>query len=166
MMVNKSSTLGIGLYLILVILAFFTPNNIMDYSYGIILIFLLFFIISWLRILRHMWYHNVEDDGKQWKDFLAYDMIYMLGLALIIHIMIWQTDYAVFRETREANVFAVIYYSMLVIAVIVKFSLMRTKFQFFYRFVIKVMFISLNVFSVQLFFSIWWGIRNLGQGFR
>lgn len=165
-MVNKSSKIGVGLYIVLLLLAFLTPKGIMDQSYFVILLFLLFFIIIWLRILKYMWYHNIEDDGKQWVDFLAYDMIYMVGLALIIHIMIYQTGFTVFRDTRESQVFKYIYYTLLFLAVIIKFSLMRTRFQFFYRFVIKVMFVSLNVFSVQLFFSIWWGIRNLGQGFK
>lgn len=165
-MVNKSSRYGVLMYIALALLAFLIPSNIMDYGYGAIFLMFLFFIGSWLAILRYMWYHNVEDDGKQWPDLLVYDMIYMLGLAIIVHIMIGQTEYTVFRETIEANVFKFIYYFLLIVAVVIKFSLMRTRLQFFYRFVIKVLFVSLNVFSVQLFFTIWWGIRNLGQGFR
>ena len=164
-MVNKSSKHGVLIYLGLVLLAFFTPKNIMDSSYIGILAFYLFFFIIWARTLRHMWYYNIEDDPRQWKDFLAYDMIYMLGLPILVHIFMFKIGEPLFRETRNDMIFQFGYYFMIISAVIIKFGLMRTRFQFFYRFVIMLLFILANALITHFFFNIWYGLNHMGQGF-
>ncbi len=164
-MINKSSYISLGLYTVLILLSLLTPKSLMSYGYMTVLLFNLFFIIAWLRILKYMEYNIISDHPKHWKDALAFDMLYMVGLPLIMHIVFYKVGEPLFRDDIASVFNQYVYYIILFIAVLLKFSFMRTKHQYFYRFAIRVLFVSINVFTIQIFFSTWWGINNLGQGF-
>lgn len=164
-MVNESSKKGSLYFLLLCASTILVPRGLFDFSYLGFSVIILFYIIVWWKILRYMWLYNIEDDPKQWKDLMVYDLIYMLGLPILTHLIVLVVGDSMWREGRGYLIVQVMYFALLFIGAIFKFSLMRTKFQYFYRFVITMAFIISNIFSVWLIYNLWYGIHNLGQGF-
>jgi hypothetical protein len=164
-MVNESSRRGSLYFLLLMAVTIITPRNLMSFNYLFFTLYLGIYVVIWWKILRYMWLYNIEDDPRQWVDFLVYDLIYMIGLPVIIHLIAFWVGESLWRDGMYNLVVQIAYYGMLLFTVFLKFVLMRSRFQFFYRYVITLLFILGNAIILNQIYTIWYGLNYMGQGF-
>lgn len=141
--------------------ALLVPNNFVHYSQVAFTFLIGVYVILWYKILRYLWFRtNSQDDKDRW-DYLIFDIIYIVGLPIILNLMVVGIGRGLFVELYMA----VIYYLVVVVILLVKLALMKSRVYHMVRFVITLLFLMMNVIVLQQIFNIWYGVNYLGQGF-
>jgi len=158
---KPSTRKALQFYGLLALSAFLVPKNFVTYNQFVFTFIIVAYVFGWYRVLRYLWFRSNSNDDKYRWDFLVYDLIYILGLPIILNIMMIKVGRPLFVHAYIAW----IYYLAISIILPVKLLMMRTRFYYMVRFVILMLFFLLNVVVIQQIFNIWYGVHFLGQGF-
>ena len=84
---KPSTRKALQFYGLLALSAFLVPKNFVTYNQFVFTFIIVAYVFGWYRVLRYLWFRSNSNDDKYRWDFLVYDLIYILGLPIILNIM-------------------------------------------------------------------------------
>jgi|GEM_PF-3481958 len=153
---------GIKMYLLLLFTSFFVPKDIMYYPYLPVMMVVVFYVGSWLFILKYIGGNYGQDSKTGDIDYLYYDLLRLIGLPIIFYIIIEKTGLPFWEEP----VIEIFYLFWLTVVVIFKIINYKNKHSGIVRFVTIWLTPIINIVIINQFLTVWFIWTYLSFGYR